>query len=55
MGVVESHFFVEEVGLGADFVAGDFDEGTIVLTCKTEGLVDELLADAGAVLGFADD
>lgn len=55
MGVVEAHFFVEEVGLSAGLVAGDFDEGTVILTGEQEGLVDELLADASTVLGLGDD
>ena len=54
MGVVESYFLVEEVGLGAGLVAGDFDEGALVLTGKVEGLIDELLTDAGTVLGLGD-
>ena len=55
MGVVEAHFLVEEVGLSAGLVAGDFDESAMVLTGEQEGLVDELLTDAGAVLGLGDD
>ena len=55
MGVVEAHFLVEEVGLGAGLVAGNFDEGAMVLTGAVEGLIDELLADAGTVEGGIDD